>query len=174
MALILSGADVTAVYEPDADGVVRATEIEGKTPALGDIFWGTGGKVYKFVKYDDGSGNLDMVAGDAVFYVDDSGYAAHTVMCDSGDASGAEIGAGICQGTVTVDGSYFWIQIKGHAILSTNLGGSGGDGQPFTMTGAADKAVNAVFEVDSTGAYKHVCGVIIDETADEVICDFPF
>ena len=173
MAMLLSGVDVSAVYEPDSNGDYPDV-IQGRTPALGDIFWGTGGKVYKFVKYDDGTANLDLAAGDVVIYVDDSGYGAHTVSADVSDASGAEIGAGVAAAAVTTDGSYFWIQIKGYALLNTDIGGSGGDGQPVTATGAADKAVSAVFEVDTAGAYQQVCGFIIDDTANEIICDFPF
>jgi hypothetical protein len=39
---IYSGANITAIY---------ASTDEGNTPALGDIFFGQGGKVYKFVQY---------------------------------------------------------------------------------------------------------------------------
>ena len=131
------------------------------------------GKVYKYVKYDDGTAALDLVAGDVVYYVDDTGFAAHTVTADASDASGAELGAGVVQATVTDDASYFWVQIKGAATLSTAIGGSAGDGDPLTAVGAADKALTKAAEADSTGVYKAVCAYAVDASDKQIICDFP-
>lgn len=163
------GINTTAVYETE-----EAMKVQGVSFALGQIYWGHDGKAYKFVKYVDGTANLDLAAGDVVYYVDVTGYSANTVTADVSDSTGAEIGAGVVQAAVTVDGSYFWVQIKGFATLSTALGGSAGDGDPLTAVGAADKALTKAAEADSTATYKHVCAVAMDASDMEVICDFPF
>jgi len=145
--------------------------------ALGTIGanWQNGAfKVFKYVKYSDGTANLDLAASDVVYYVDDSGYGANTVTADVSDSTGAEIGAGVVQAAVTDDLSYMWIQIKGPATVTETLGGSAGDGDPLTCVGAADKALTKAAEADSTGVYKHVCAVAVDASAKEIICDFPF
>lgn len=145
--------------------------------ALGTIGanWSSGAfKIYKYVKYNDGTANLDLAAGDVVYYVDDTGYGTNTVTADVSDSTGAEIGAGVVPATVTDDSSYFWIQIKGPATVSVTPEGSAGDGDPLTCVGAGDKALTKAAEADSTGVYKYVCAVAVDASAKEIICDFPF
>ena len=131
------------------------------------------GKVYKYVLYDDGTANLDLAAGDVVYYVDVSGYGASTVTADVSDSTGAEIGAGVATTAVTADASYMWIQIKGAATLAVALGGTAGDGNPLTATAAADKALTKAAEADTAATYVHVCAVAVDASAKEIICDFP-
>lgn len=162
------GADLNRVY--------TATEMatDGLAPSPGQIFWGHNGKCYKFFKYEEGTGALDLAAGDVVYYVDDTGYGASTVTADVSDASGAEIGAGVAVAAVTEDGAGFWGQIKGAATLSTALGGTAGDGDPLTAVGAADKALTKAAEADATGVYKSVVAIAVDASAKEIICDFPF
>lgn len=161
---IFMGADVSQTY---------TSLEEGKTPALGDVFFGSGNKVYKFVQYNQ-LGSLDLAAGDVVTYTDDSGYAASDVTADASAASGQNIGAGVAQAAVTADGVYFWVQIKGRAVINVALGGSAADGDPLTAEGAADKGLTRAIEADSTGVYKPVCAIAVDATAKEIICDFPF
>jgi hypothetical protein len=164
---IISGADITRTW--------TATQLlEGNAPAAGDVFWGTGGKVYKFVKYVEGTAALDLAAGDVVYYVDDTGYGTHTVSADVSDATGQEIGAGVATCAVTVNGDYFWVQIKGPATLAVALGGSAGDGDPLTAVGAADKALTKAAESDTAAVYKPVCAIAVDASAKEILCDFPF
>lgn len=141
---------------------------------VGQLYTASNGKVYKYVKYNDGTGNLDLVAGDVVIYVDVTGYAASTVTADVTDISGVEIGAGVVGATVTADASYFWIQIKGAATLSLDPGGTAGDGDPLTAVGAADKALTRAKEADSTAVYVTVVAIATDDSAKEIICDFPF
>lgn len=136
--------------------------------------WSGSFKVYKYVKYNDGTANLDLAAGDVVYYVDDTGYGASTVTADASDSTGQEIGAGVVLATVTDDASYFWVQIKGPATVTETLGGSAGDGDPLSATGAADKALTKAAEADSTGVYKPVCAIAVDASAKEIICDFPY
>lgn len=162
---IFMGADVSQTY---------TSLEEGKTPALGDVYFGSGNKVYKFVQYDEGTGTLDLAEGDVVYYVDDTGYGAHTVTADVSDASGQEIGAGVAAAAVTATDTYFWVQIKGAATVSTTIGGSAGDGDPLTCVGAADKALTKAAESDTAAVYKPVVAFAVDASAKEVICDFPF
>lgn len=159
------GADVSEVY---------TSLDEGKTPALGDIFYGSGNKIYKFVQYAEGTGALDLAVGDVVYYVDDTGYGAHTVTADVSDATGQEIGAGVAAAAVTADASYFWVQIKGAATVSTTIGGTPADGDPLTCVGAADKALTKAAESDTAAVYKPVVALAVDASAKEIICDFPF
>lgn len=154
-------------------GLTHTALTDGRTAAPGDIIW-QGNKCYKFVIYAEGTGALDLAAGDVVYYVDDTGYGSHTVTADVSDASGQEIGAGVATAAVTADGTYFWIQIKGAATLSTALGGSAGDGDPLTCVGAADKALTKAAESDTAAVYKPVVAFAVDATAKEIICDFPF
>jgi len=162
--MFLSNIDITSVS-------TTAQFAPGTVAALTTT---AGLKIYKYVKYVDGTANLDLAAGDVVYYVDDTGYGASTVSADVSDATGQEIGAGVVQATVTDDLSYMWVQIKGAATVTETLGGSAGDGDPLTCTGAADKALTKAAEADSTGVYKPVCAVAIDASAKEIYCDFPF
>lgn len=140
---------------------------------LGTHKW-QGNKCYKWVKFDDGTANLDLVAGDVVYYVDDTGYGASVVSADVSDSSGQEIGAGVVTATVTATDTYMWVQIKGPATVTETLGGSAGDGDPLTAVGAADKALTKAAEADSTGVYKPVVAIAVDASAKEIICNFPY
>jgi len=155
----INSVSTTAQYTPGTIGAV-----------FDDGFY----KVYKYVKYSDGTANLDLAAGDVVYYVDDTGYGTHTVTADVSDATGQEIGAGVVVAAVTEDASYFWVQIKGAATVTEALGGSAGDGDPLTCVGASDKALTKAAEADSTGVYKPVVAFAVDASAKEIICDFPY
>ena len=140
---------------------------------VGSHFLDYNGKMYKYVLYAEGTGALDLAAGDVVYYVDDTGYGASTVTADASDSTGAEIGAGVAVAAVTTDASYFWIQIKGAATLAVALGGSAGDGDPLTATAAADKALTKAAEADTAATYVSVVAYAVDASAKEVLCDFP-
>lgn len=141
---------------------------------LGTIGMDFNGKIYKYVTYAHGTATLDLTSGDVVYYVDDTGYGSNTVTADASDSTGQEIGAGVVAATVTDNGSYFWVQIKGAATLAVALGGSAGDGDPLTATGAADKALTKAAEADTAAVYKPVVAIAVDASAKEIICDFPF
>lgn len=160
------GADLTRTW-------TSAQLDEGNAPSVGDIYW-KGNKAYKFVLYAEGTGALDLAAGDVVYYVDDTGYGANTVTADVSDASGQEIGAGVATTAVTTTGDYFWVQIKGPATVSETIGGTPGDGDPLTCVGAADKALTKAAESDTAAVYKPVVAFAVDASAKEIICDFPF
>lgn len=159
----------------DIDRVYTSTELEtdGNTPAVGQHFWDRN-KCYKFVLYAEGTGTLDLAAGDVVYYVDDTGYGASTVTADVSDATGQEIGAGVAVTTVDTTGTYFWVQIKGAATVNQTIGGTPADGDPLTCVGAADKALTKAAESDTAAVYKPVVAFGVDVSAKEIICDFPF
>jgi len=157
---------------------VWATEItsvsQTQLEVLGAIRFDATGKIYKYVKYTDGSGNLNMIVGDVVTWDEDSGPEAFLVTCDESDNGTAEIGAGVVQATVLLDADFIWIQIKGLATVAVTPEGSAADGEPLTATGAGDKALTRAKEADSTGVYKHVCAIAVDATAKIILCDFPW
>lgn len=150
------GADLDQVY---------TTLDEGKTPALGDVFYGSGNKVYKFVQYSEQAAAVDGVAGEVAYYVADTGYGASQVTSDLSASS--EIGAGVLQAAMS-DNEYGWIQIKGGATLTIALT-AGADGDPLTPTGSADGTLDV-----SALVTDHVCAIAVDASANEIICDFPF
>lgn len=156
MSLLTVGAKVDAVY--------TALD-EGKTPALGDIFWGPGGKVYKFVQYKEGTAATDGVAGEVAYYYTLDGYKLNQVSSDLSDS--VEIGAGVLQAAVS-DDEYCWVQIKGPATLSIALT-AGADGDPLTPTGSSDGTLDV-----SAAVTDNVCAVAGDISDKEIICDFPF
>lgn len=164
----ISGIDVSKVAEvANSEGTIVPDFDPGQIGRAAD------GKLYKYVKYSDGNGDLDLAIGDVCYYVDDSGYGSHTVTADVSDATGQEIGAGVAPVAVTVDGSYFWIQIRGAATLAVAIGGSAGDGDPLTCVGAADKALTKAAESDTAAVYKPVVAFAVDASAKEIICFFP-
>lgn len=156
MSMIGIGADVDAVY---------TTLDDGKTPSLGDIFWGTGGKVYKFIQYSEATAAVDGIAGEVAYYVAESGYGASLVTSDLSDSD--EVGAGVLQAAMS-NNEYGWVQIKGGATLTIALT-AGGDGSPLTPTGATDGTLDVMAAVTSTA-----CAVASDASANEIICDFVF
>lgn len=153
---ILAGADVNAVYTSLTDG---------KTPALGDVFYGSGNKVYKFVQYKEGAAATDGVAGEVAYYYTLDGYKLNQVTSDLSDS--VEIGAGVLQAALSED-EYGWIQIKGAATLTIALT-AGADGDPLTPTGSADGTLDV-----SAAVTDNVCAIAGDISDKEIICDFPF
>jgi hypothetical protein len=72
-----------AIFSAQTLMPVYTTLDEGKTPALGDVFCGSGNKVYKFVQYSEEAAATDGVAGEVCYYVADTdGYAASEVTSD--------------------------------------------------------------------------------------------
>jgi hypothetical protein len=145
---------------------VDTTDKEG----VGTLRW-EGNKCYKYVKYIDGTANLDLAAGDVVVYTDAS---STQVTADVSDIAASEIGAGVALGAVTEDARFIWIQIKGAATLSTTIGGTPADGDPLTAKGAADKALTKAAEADSAAVYVPVVAFAVDASEKTALCDFPF
>jgi hypothetical protein len=153
---IYVGADVSQTY---------TTLGEGKTPALGDVFWGAGNKAYKFVQYKEGAAAVDGVLGEVAYYYTLDGYKLNQVTSDLSDS--IEIGAGVLQSNVS-ENEYCWIQIKGMATLTIALT-AGADGDPLTPTGAADGTLDV-----STAVTDNICAIAGDISDNEIICDFTF
>lgn len=131
-------------------------------------------KMHKYVIYEEGTGALDLVSGDVVYYVDVTGMTTSTVTADVTDSTGQEVGAGVANAAVTVDGSFFWVQVRGPATVAVTIGGTPGDGDPLTCVGAADKALFKAAESDTAAVYKPVVAFGADVSAKTIMCAFPF
>ena len=148
------GIDVTA----------QSTTPEFIPGQLGVVTGSTGTKIYKYLKYDDGTAAVDGVAGEVAYYYTLDGYKNH--VCSSDLSDSIEIGAGVIQATIATE-TYGWFQIKGAATLSIALT-AGADGDPLTPTGSADGTLDV-----SSAATDNVCAIAGDISDKEIICDFP-
>ncbi len=157
----LIGANLTRTY--------TAAQYAGEGPAkLGAHHFGHDGKVYKFVLFNNGVGNVAAVAGNMAYVYAVSGASAGqttTVTMDLTDTQ--EIGAGMFM-SVPADGEYCWIQIKGEATLTTALT-AGADGDPLTPTGSTDGTLDV-----TTAATDAICAHAIDASAILVYLDCPW
>lgn len=135
--------------------------------ALGSIGRDYDGKKYKYVKFDNGVGNVASVAGNFCYYLAVSGASAgqtDIVTMDITDSGG--IGAGVFQ-TVLADGEYGWIQISGPATLTTALT-AGADGNALTAVGATDGTLDV-----SALVTDFICAVAVDASAKIVFLTCP-
>ncbi len=157
--MINSGANLTATY---------SALTEGNTPALGSVFEGTGGKIYKFVQYKVAAGSVAAVAGNVAYYYAPSGASAGSTTAVTSDLSdSANLGAGVLQSAPAND-EYCWIQIKGTATLNTALT-AGADGNALTPAGSTDGTLDV-----SAAVTDSICAYAIDASAKIVKCDFPY
>ena len=147
------GIDVTA----------QSTTPEFIPGQLGVVTDSNGTKIYKYLKYDDGTAAVDGVAGEVAYYYTLDGYKNH--VCSSDLSDSIEIGAGVIQANIATE-TYGWFQIKGAATLSIALT-AGADGDPLTPTGAADGTLDV-----SSAATDNVCAIAGDISDKEIICDF--
>ena len=148
------GIDVTA----------QSTTPEFIPGQLGVVTGSTGTKIYKYLKYDDGTAAVDGVAGEVAYYYTLDGYKNH--VCSSDLSDSVEIGAGVIQANIATE-TYGWFQIKGAATLSIALT-AGADGDPLTPTGSADGTLDV-----SSNVLDNVCAIAGDISDKEIICDFP-
>jgi hypothetical protein len=136
----------------------------GKGFGVGDLYFAHDGKVYKFVLFNNGSGNVAAVAGNVCYYLAETGAETFTVTSDLSDSS--YVGAGVFQ-SVPADGEYCWIQVKGPATITPALA-AGADGNALTAVGATDGTLDVSALVsDAIVAYA------IDADAKKIMCDFP-
>jgi hypothetical protein len=149
------GIDVTA----------QSTTPEFIPGQLGVVTGSSGTKIYKYLKYDDGTAAVDGVAGEVAYYYTLDGYKNH--VCSSDLSDSVEIGAGVIQANIATE-TYGWFQIKGAATLTIGLT-AGADGDPLTPTGSADGTLDV-----SSAATDNVCAIAGDISDKEIICDFPF
>lgn len=132
----------------------------GKGFGLGDVFTAQDGRVYKFVKYDDGTGNVAAVAGNFCYYLAETGAETWTVTSDLSDSS--YVGAGVLQ-AVIADGGYGWIQVQGPATLATALT-AGSDGNALTPVGSTDGTLDV-----SALVTDHIAAIAVDISAKKVL-----
>lgn len=139
----------------------------GRVPKLGNIYEAADGKRYKFVKFDNGAGNVAAVAGNFAYVLAVSGASAGeitTVTMDLSDSAG--VGAGVFQ-SVPADGEYCWIQTWGPATLTTALT-AGADGNALTPVGSSDGTLDV-----SALVTDHICAIAIDASAKLVFVTCP-
>ena len=126
-----------------------------------------GPRVFKWIKYEAGTGAVAAVAGNGVVYHGDDSVVLDTeadVTSDYSDGTG--IVAGVLQ-AVIADESFGWIQIKGVAIVNLALD-SGADGNEL-IVGTTDGA----FAVRAL-ATSMTAGVALDATAKIILLDCPW
>ena len=155
----LAQSFVTALTE------TSLTDLEG----IGKIRF-ENGKWYKWVKYNDGTANLDVVAGDFLNYLAATGYKNSEVVPDTADADATTpFGAGVAVAAVTVTATFMWIQIKGFVTLSIDPTGTPGDSNALVPS-ATDKAM----AIATASDVEHICGHTADDSAKEVVLMCPF
>lgn len=130
---------------------------------VGALRW-HGNKCYKWVKFNNGQGNVAAVAGNFCYYYLDSGLTNQEVTMDLTDGL---LGAGVFQ-SVPADGEYCWIQVRGVATLTTALTG-GADGNALTLVGTTDGTLDV-----SALVTDHICAYAIDASAKIVSLECPF
>lgn len=144
------------------------TSAEGPAFALGTIHSDAAtGKTYKYVKYNNGAGDVASVAGNFCYNYAVSGASAGQyteVTMDITDSGG--IGMGVFQAVIP-DGGYGWIQVGGVATLTTALT-AGADGNALTAVGATDGTIDV-----SALVTDFICAVAIDATAKIVFLTCP-
>lgn len=144
------------------------TSTEGPEFAVGTVGSTYDGKQYKYVKFNNGVGNVASVAGNVAYYYAVSGASAGEtteVTMDVTDSGG--VGAGVFQ-AIIADGGYGWLQTRGVATLTTALT-AGADGNALTAVGAvADGTLDV-----SAAVTDFICAVAIDATAKIVMLMCP-
>ena len=85
-----------------------------------------GMKVYRYHKFDNGSGNVAAVAGDIVIF---NNAAQDIVLADFSDLTGSThaVVAGMFV-SAPADGQFCWLQVRGPATLRQAINGSAVDG----------------------------------------------
>lgn len=134
---------------------------------LGEIGQTSDGKVYKYIKYENGAAAVAGVAGEVAYYATVAVGDATGTIVTSDLSDSDEVGAGVLQAALT-DGAFGWIQVGGLATLSIALT-AGVDGDALTPTGAGDGTldVNVV-----TAANTDICARAMDASAFIIMCDF--
>ena len=141
------------------------TDLEG----IGTIRF-QNGKWYKWVKYDDGTADLDIVAGDFLNYLASTGYATNVVVADTADADATTpFGAGVAVAAVTVTNTYMWIQIMGLVTLSLDPTGTPGDSNTLVPS-ATDKAL----AIATASDVEHHCAHTTDDANKICVLMCPF
>lgn len=152
------GAKVDETFTSDT------LQTSGRGFGLGDRFTASDGKIYKFVLFNNGSGNVAAAVGNFCYYLAETGVATYTVTSDLSDS--AYIGAGVFQ-SVPADGEYCWIQVSGPATLTTALT-AGADGNALTPVGSTDGTLDV-----SALVTDHICAIAVDASEKKVVLTCP-
>lgn len=126
-----------------------------------------GAKIYKYVKYNSGTGTIAAVAGNVCYYHGDDSYTATVCEVTSDLSDSANLGAGVLMSAIP-NGSFGWIQIKGIATIAPALT-AGADGNALTAVGATDGTLDVAALVTD-----HICAIALDASAKIILCDFPW
>lgn len=123
-------------------------------------------KRYKYIKFDNGSGNVAAVAGNICYYFDGTDFDGITITSDVSDTD-KNLVAGVLQAVLT-DGYYGWIQTWGYYATVKTDGGddiTAGD----AIIGDGDGTVNSTAQ--DTAPTNRVVGwaVADDVNADDTV-----
>ncbi len=145
------------------------TSTEGPEFAVGTVHRDpSNGKRYKYLKFDDGAGNVASVAGNVAYYYGASGAAdADTYQEVTMDLTDAVLTAGVFM-AVIADGGYGWIQTGGYATLTTALT-AGADGNALTHVGAG---ADGTLDVSALVTDQHAA-IAVDASAKLVYLTCP-
>ena len=112
------------------------TSAEGPEFEVGTVYRNpSDGKRYKYLKFNNGAGNVASVAGNAAYYYGVSAAAnADTYSIVTMDLTDAVSTAGVFMAVIE-DGGYGWIQTGGYCAMATAFT-AGADGQALTHVGA--------------------------------------
>ena len=83
------------------DPTAQSTTPEFVPGSLGAVTDSTGTKIYKYLKYDDGTAAVDGVAGEVAYYYTLDGYKNH--VCSSDLSDSVEICAGVIQANIATE-----------------------------------------------------------------------
>lgn len=125
-------------------------------------------KLYKWVKFNNGQGDVAAVANKGAYYYLDTG---HTNSIVTSDATDGVVAAGVFMSAIP-DTYYGWILIKGEFTANDAIT-NGADGVPVVLS-STDGVFARANEADSTAVYKQIVGYVIDSTTKTIIADFPF
>lgn len=145
------------------------TSTEGPEFRLGTLGTTSAGKTYKYVKFNNGVGDVASVAGNVAYYYGVSGdavtggYENNEVTMDLTDGY---MGAGVFQ-AVIADGGFGWLQVRGAATLTTALT-AGADGNALTHVGTTDGTLDVSALVTDA-----IVAFATDISAKKIVCMFP-
>lgn len=105
----------------------------------------TGMKKYLYVKFDNGTGNLTLAAGNLVYYLDSTDFDGFTVTSDESDTQ-ATLVAGIALGAIA-DASYGWVLVRGYySAVVTNGDDDIAAGDAIVPSAAGDGTCDSTAE----------------------------
>ena len=149
MGILLTNIDTTAQF------------------TLGEIGQTSDGKVFKYIKYENGAAAVAGVAGEVAYYATVAVGDATGTIVTSDLSDSDEVGAGVLQAALT-DGAFGWVQVGGLATLTIALT-AGVDGDALTPTGAGDGTLDVNI---ATAANTDICARAFDASAMIIMCDF--